>query len=173
MRHRRQDETIISTQPGVVPDQSQRNTFGSRYDRSGLSLLAEHSIEDSTIQSNTNTLLEGSYSWVLDPDTRATFRALKNDLKFSPPDSRDVTTYNLVAELSRQLSNRYILTSRVDYRDENDTEFGKTEGFEFRSELKYLYRQVYVIVGAEYDMLDRNNDKTNEVFFYMKLKRFF
>ena len=172
-RHRQQDETITSTQPGIVPDLSQRDTFGSRYDKSGLSLLAEHSIEDSTIQSNTNTLLEGSYAWILDPDTRATLRALKNDLKFSPPDARDVTTYNFVAELSRQLSSRYILTSRVDYRDETDTEFGKTEGFEFRSELKYLYRQVYVIVGAEYDMLDRNNDKTNEVFFYMKLKRFF
>jgi hypothetical protein len=171
-RHRRQDETITSTQPGIVPDQSQRNTFGTRYDKSGLSLLAEHSIEDSTIQSNTNTLLEGSYSWIMDPDTRATLRALKNDLAFSP-DPRDVTTYNYVAELSRQLSNRYILTSRVDYRDETDTEFGKTKGFELRSELKYLYRQVYVIVGVEYDMLDRNNDKTNEMFFYMKLKRFF
>ena len=173
LRHRRQDETLTSTQPGVVPDQSQRNTFGSRYDKSGLSLLVEHSIEDSTIQSNTNTLLEGSYSWILDPDTRATLRALKNDLSYTSGDSRDVTTYGFNAELSRQLSNRYILTSRVDYRDENDTEWGKTEGFEFRSELKYLYRQVYVVVGVQYDMLDRDNDKTNEMFFYMKLKRFF
>ena len=94
-------------------------------------------------------------------------------LDFGEPDARDVTLFKSGAEIFTRLANNYNISARIDYRDEHDTRFGTTEGFQLNSELQYNYRQLSVATGLEFNMHDRRNDEIDGSFLYFRLKRFF
>ena len=71
------------------------------------------------------------------------------------------------------MTDRYAVSARADYRDEDDTRFGATTGFQFNSELQYNVRQLSIITGVEFNTLDRRNDEIDGSFLYFRLKRFF
>jgi len=100
-------------------------------------------------------------------------RVLNQWLDFGQPDARDVTLFKTGAEMFSRLSERYDISARVDYRDEDDTVFGTTRGFQMNSELRYNYRQLNVVAGVEYNTLSRRDDDIDGRFLYIRLKRFF
>ena len=77
------------------------------------------------------------------------------------------------AEVFSRLTDEYSISARADYRDEDDTRFGITRGFQFSSELKYNYRQLSMLAGIELNMLDRRNDEIDNSLLYFRIKRFF
>ena len=59
------------------------------------------------------------------------------------------------------------------YRNEDDTRFGLTEGIQLNSELQYNFRQMNVVTGVEFNLLNRRNDEIDSSFLYFRLKRYF
>jgi hypothetical protein len=171
--HQRQDERVSSTITGITPDEFRTNTFGAEYVRKGLSLLAEYSKEESTQLPSTSKRLEAQYSWRVNKDTMASLQASNQLLDFGEPDPRDVRLFRSGAELFSRLTNRHSVSARLDYRDEDDSKFGKTEGFQLNSELLYNNRQLSVTAGAEFNLLNRRKDEINSTFLYIRVKRRF
>jgi hypothetical protein len=171
--HRRQDEDVSSEIITITPDEYTVNTVGADYTNKGLFLQAEYSDEDSTRIPSRSQKIQGRYSWPVNSTTSVSMRALNQWLDFSEPDERDVVLFKTGAEVFSRLTDKYSLSARADYRDEDDTRFGITRGFQINSELKYNYRQLSILAGIEFNMLDRRNDEIDSSFLYIQLKRFF
>ncbi|MHC4543225.1 MAG: hypothetical protein ACYTDW_01750 [Planctomycetota bacterium] len=172
-RHSRQDETVKSTLTEIIPDEHRNDTFGIDYINKGLMIKAEQSKMDSTYISSTGKRLQASYSWKINPDTRATLRAFNHWLDFGEPDPRDVSLFSSGGEIFSRLSDRLNISTRLDYRDEDDTRFGITRGFQVRSELEYNYRQLRINAGVEWNFLKQGGVEFDSNFFYIRLKRLF
>ncbi len=171
--HRRQEEDVSAEVMEITPDEFTVNTVGADYTKKGLFLQAEYSDEDSTQIPSTSKKIQGKYSWHVNSDTSVSMRVLNNWLDFSEPDERDVVLFKTGAEVFSRLTNEYSISARADYRDEDDTRFGITRGFQLSSELKYNYRQLSVLAGVEFNMLDRRNDEIDNSLLYFRIKRFF
>jgi hypothetical protein len=85
----------------------------------------------------------------------------------------DVELFTLGGSIVSRLTDRYRVSAGVDYRDEEDTLFGGTEGFQLNAELRYDYRKFSLRTGIEVDLLERNESETNSTLFYLRVKRFF
>ena len=171
--HRRQDEDVSSTITELTPDEFTINTAGADYTNKGLFLQAEFSEEDSTQIPSTSKKLVGRYSWPLSPGTTASVRVLNHRLDFGRPDKRVVVLFKSGGEVYSRLTEECGISARADYRNEDDTRFGKTTGFQLNSELQYNFRQMSVTTGVELNLLNRRSDEIDGSFLYFKLKRFF
>lgn len=171
--HRLQDESVSSTLTEITPDEFTINTVGADYVNKGLFLLAEYSEEDSTQIPSTSRKLEGKYTWSLSPQTTASLRVMNHWLDFGKPDERDVVLFKTGGEIYTRLNEALDITARADYRNEDDTIFGITRGFQFISELKYTFRRMSISTGVEVNLLNRRRDEIDGSYLYLKLKRFF
>ena len=171
--HRRQKEDVRSTITEITPDEFTVNTIGTDYVNKGLFLQAEYSKEDSTQIPSTSRKIQGRYNWPINTNTTASVRILNHWMDFDEPDARDVVLFKSGAEIYSRLTDEYTISARADYRDEDDTRFGTTRGFQFNSELKYNFRQLSIAAGIELNVLDRRNDEIDGSFLYFRLKRFF
>jgi hypothetical protein len=171
--HRRQDDTVTSTVTSVTPDQYTVDTIGTDYSNKGLFLGAEYSDENSSQIPSTSRKLEGRYSWPISPATNASIQVLNNWLDFGAPESRNVVLFKSGGEIFTRLTKNYGISARADFRNEDDSRFGLTRGFQFTSELQYNVRQLSVVAGVEFSTLSRRNDKIDDSYFYLRLKRFF
>ena len=171
--HRLQNEDVSSTVTEITPDEYTINTVGADYLNKGLSLLAEYSEEDSTQIPSTSKKLVGRYSWSLSPGTTASLRVLNHWLDFGRPDKRDVVLFKSGGEVYSRLTEECGISARADYRNEDDTRFGKTKGFQLNTELQYNFRQMSIATGIEVNLLERRRDEIDGSFLYFKLKRFF
>jgi hypothetical protein len=171
--HRRQDEDVSSSLTEITPDEFTVNTIGADYVNKGLFLQAEYSDEDSTQIPSTSKMLQGRYSWPVNKDTRASLRVSNHWLDFDEPDDRDVVLFKSGAEIFSRLSDEYSISARADYRDEDDTRFGSTRGFQLNSEVQYIFRQLSISAGIEINSLNRRNDTIDGDFLYFRLKRSF
>jgi len=171
--HRRQDEDVSAKIMEITPDEYKVNTVGTDYLNKGLFLQAEYSKEDSTQIPSTSRKLQGRYSWPVNNVTNVSMRVINHWLDFSEPDERDVVLFKTGAEVFSRLTDEYSISACADYRDEDDTRFGITRGFQISSELKYNFRQLSIVAGVELNVLDRRNDEIDSSLLYFKLKRFF
>ena len=171
LRHQEEDDSSTITE--ITPDEFTVNTIGTDYVNKGLFLQAEYSKEDSTQIPSTSKKMQGRYSWPINTDTTASVRILNHWMDFDEPDARDVVLFKSGAEIYSRLTDEYTISARADYRDEDDTRFGTTRGFQFSSELKYNFRQLSIPAGIECNVLDRRNDEIDGSFLYFRLKRFF
>jgi len=171
--HRRQDEDVGAKIMEITPDEYKVNTVGTDYLNKGLFLQAEYSEEDSTQIPSTSRKIQGRYSWPVNNVTNLSMRVINHWLDFSEPDERDVVLFKTGAEVFSRLTDEYSISARADYRDEDDTRFGITRGFQISSELRYNFRQLSILAGVEFNVLDRRNDEIDSSLLYFKLKRFF
>jgi hypothetical protein len=171
--YRMQQEDVTSTAAKMTPDEYTVNTVGADYTHKGLFLLAEYSTEDSTLIPMTSKKLQGRYRWPIGPATSAGIGLTNQWLDFGEPDARKVTLLDSTADIFSNLTDAYSLSGSVAYRDENDTLSGITQGYQFKTELGYQYRQFSAKVGAELDLLKRRGDEINSTFLYVRVIRRF
>jgi hypothetical protein len=110
---------------------------------------------------------------MMGPATSASVGLMNQWLDFGEPDDREVTLLEASAEVFSRLTDNYSLSASVDYRDEEDTRFGMTKGFQIDSRLEYQYRQFTATIGAEFDFLERRDDRIDSVFLYIRAQRRF
>jgi hypothetical protein len=171
LRMQRQD--ITSNVGAVMADEYLAQTVGIDYTNNGLFLVAEYSIEDSTVIPTISKRLEGRYRWMIGPATTASIGVGNQWLDFSEPDARQVQLFETNAEIFSRLTDNCSISGTVNYLNEQDTRFGTTKGFQIDSQLEYQYRQVTATVGAELNFLERRDDRIDSIFLYLRaLRRF-
>jgi hypothetical protein len=171
--YRMQLEDVTSTAVKMTPDEYTVNTVGADYTYQGLFLLAEYSTEDSTLIPMNSTKLQGRYRRPIGPATTAGIGLMNQWLSFGAPDARDVRLFESTVDIFSRLTDAYSISASADYRDEDDTRFGVTRGYQLKTELGYLYRQFSATVGAELDLLERRGDEINSIFLYVRAVRRF
>lgn len=171
--YQRQDEKVSSSVTEITPDEFKTNTFGAEYVKKALSLLAEYSKQNSTQISSTHKRLEARYSWTIDDDTRASVLVSNQWLYFGEPENYDIVVFRAGGEIFSRLTDKYNVSARFDYRNEDDSRFGITEGVQLTSELQYNYRRLSITTGVELSLLKRRDDEINSSFLYLRLRRFF
>ncbi|NIX01717.1 MAG: hypothetical protein GWN13_26475 [Phycisphaerae bacterium] len=170
--HERQDESIRSDTP-IAPDEFRIDTYGIEYADKGFHLLAEYSEESSTQLPSTSKRLDARHNWRIDSDTTADVHAGYHWIDFGQPDPRELELFTLGAEIFTRLRDKCTLSCRLDWRNEEDSVFGNTDGLRIGSELRYDYRQLDIRAGLEFNQLDRRDDETESTLFYIRLKRSF
>ena len=155
--HDRQDQTISPSDPNDEPDSFRTNTFGVDYTHKGLFLLAEYAKQESATLPWDSKRLEGRYSWSLNPQTTASVFASEQWLSFGGVAPRDTTLFRSGVEVFSRLIEKYSFSTRVNYRNETDSQFGPTQGWQANTELQYNYRRMNVTTGVEYSFLNRND----------------
>ena len=171
--YRRQEQEVSSTLADITPDEYTVNTVAADYTHEGLFLLAEYSEEDSTQIPSMSTRLVGQYRWPLGPASSVSAGISQQWLDFGAPDDRDVRLLKADAKIFSRLTSAHSLSIGTDYRNEDDTRFGVTRGFQLDTELQYRYRQLSARLGAELSFLSRRDDEINSVFLYLRLQRRF
>ena len=171
--HRKQNQDVSSTNTDITPDEFTTNTVGAEFNKQGLFLQAEYSDEKSTQIPSRRKLIQSRYSRLIGKNTNANVGVSNQWLDFGEPDARDVVLFKTSVELSSRLTKNCSISTRTNYRDENDSRLGATRGFQVNSELKYNIRQLSIVTGVEINSLNRRNDKIDGSFLYFQLKRFF
>ncbi|MHC5157045.1 MAG: hypothetical protein ACYSOZ_02950, partial [Planctomycetota bacterium] len=85
----------------------------------------------------------------------------------------DITLFTAGAEYLTQLTRHYSLSSNIFFRDENDSRQGTTQGYDWKTELRYRYRQLSYVTGFELSFLDFLDTETDNARWYFRLKREF
>jgi hypothetical protein len=170
--HGRRKESIDSTEP-VTPDEYSTNTYGTDYTNRGLRLAAVYIDDNSTRNPSTRTSLTGSYFWLLDRDTSLSFYATGDWTDYETEEPYDITLFTAGAEYLTQLTRHYSLSSNIFFRDENDSRQGTTQGYDWKTELRYRYRQLSYVTGFELSFLDFLDTETDNARWYFRLKREF
>jgi hypothetical protein len=168
-----QDQTVSPSEPNDFPDTFTTNTFGIDYTNKGLFLLAEYAKQESETLPWDSKRLEARYGWSLNARTMASVFASDQWLSFGGIDPYDTTLFLSGAEVFSRLMEKYSFSSRLNYRDQTNTQSGPTKGWQSRSELQYNYRRMTVTTGVEYSILDQSGDQTTTTFVYLRVKRFF
>jgi hypothetical protein len=171
--HEKQDETITSNTVSIAPDEFTIITYGIEYSNKGLLLLGEYSEESSTQLPSTSKRLEARNNWRIDSDTTADVHASYHWIDFGQPDPRELELYTVGTGIFTRLKDRLTLSCRLDWRNEDDSIFGNTDGLRVISELRYDYRQMNLRAGLEFNELDRRDDELDSTLLYLRLKRAF
>jgi hypothetical protein len=169
----RRDEDITSDDTSIIPNEFEINTFGADYSNKGLRLLAEYTKEDSTRIPSTQKRVQGSYFWPLNQDIDMNVYASNNWIDNTDTNPNEVELFSAGGEMSYRLSDQYTLLNKIDYRAEDDSRQGETEGFQWRTELQYQFRLLSLSVGFELDFLDRFDHETDNKLLYFNLIRSF
>ncbi len=172
-QHRTRDERLSSADTDIVPDEFEINTFGTDYINKGLRLAAEYSREQSTRIPSRSKQLEASYQLPLGRDSKINLYATNSWIDYLGTVPYDITLLTLGVAASTRLTDNYSLFSRLDYRDEDDSRQGATEGFQWDIELRYVLRQLSISTGLEFNSLDRLSHETDNIFLYLRMKRAF
>lgn len=171
--HRRKDEDVTSSDPDATEDNIRATTYTIDYAKDNLTLLGEYIDNDSTQQSSEASRFEGRYNWAIGKSKRISVWASQQFQEYGVPQVRDVDSFSLGGEYYWEITERYHLTSDIDYITEKDSLFGTTDGFQLNSELVYAYRQLSFVTGIEYSTLSRDSNKNNTLFMYFRIARIF
>ncbi len=171
--YRSRDERLRSTDTDIIPDEFEINTFGTDYINKNFRLLAEYGRNKSTRIPWRSKRLEASYARGLNPDRNISVYASNSWIDYMGTVPYDITLLVLGAAASSKLTDNYSIFGNIDYRDEDDTRQGKTEGFQSAVELRYSLRQLSFRTGVEFNSLDRLGYETDNTFLYFRLKRTF
>ncbi len=172
-QNQRRDENVKSSDTSIIPNEYEIDTFGADYTNKGLRLLAEYVKEDSTRIPSTRKRLRGSYFWLVNQDLALNVYASNNWIDHTGTNPNEVVLFSTGGEISYKLTNQYMLSSNIDFRKERDSRLGKTEGFQWRTELLYKFRLLSFSVGVELDSLDRFDHESDNTFMYFRLIRTF
>ncbi len=170
---RRQSQTIDSQMDNTFPDEYTHHTYGADYSWKNLFLLAEYIDRKSALVPSTGTRYEGRYNWAVNPDTTVSLFASNQDWTFQETQPRDLEIFRTGFDLYSRLSGRQTFNASIDYRNEKDSRFGNTEGFQVRGEMKYIYRKLNIRFGVETSMLKRRSSTHDNLFSYIRLQRSF
>jgi hypothetical protein len=166
------DQDITTDDPDFIPDEYIKNIVGTEYVKGGLLLAAEYRDEDATRLPAIRKSVSGSYLWVLDQDTQVNFFASNDWIEYTE-ESNDIVQFSIGTGLFSRLSDRYSLTSNFVYRDEDDSIQGDTQGYDWSTELRYVFRQFSYSTGLQLSSLDHLDQETDNLFFYFRARREF
>lgn len=172
--HRRRDEQVDSdVDPTITSNEFTNHTFGAAYRRGGATLRAEHSRTDATLDSTDSTRLSANYIWLLSPGTTLSAGVSQSWIDTTGVTSRETSLFKARGRIRSRLNRNVKISANADWRNEDSTDQGKTEGLTLGADLEYDYRAFNFTAGWEINSLDRRDTESSDSMFYLRLIRRF
>src|SRR5262249_17621240 len=124
----------------LVPNSYQDYLMGTEYAFWTFRVGAEYQIHDADVNPFDAYRLYARYNQRLSLDTTASLIATYANVKYSQT-SETVDLYTVSAVLEHRFTQNLYGQLTVLYRDEDDSGFGRTTGWEEQAELHFEYRQ--------------------------------
>ncbi len=170
---RQTKEDISSNNAAISPDESRTDIYGLTYTKNRLSLRSVYSDDRSTFVRTNRTLIEGDYQFNITRETNLTLRASREFLNTEKPTRSEVDIMRLGGVLNSQLTSRHDLSLRMDYYTYEVDGGNRTEGVALGSLLRYKYRQLSAQIGATYNLLDHSLNRTENIYYFVRVIRKF
>lgn len=173
-RYSELDQSIsaASSANTFIPNSFTDLTSGAEYKRWGFTFGVEEQTHDSVISPFDATRFRGRYEQNIARDTR-----VQANTAYTIIDYREPTTHIellTVSVLVAQQFNRDLYANvSVLYRNGNDTDIGKTTGWEEQAELRWHHRQFHVYVLFRNSNLDTEAQSTAIQFLEVGIRREF
>ena len=172
--HDRRDQEVKSTaERAEIPDEFRTNTFGVSYRKTNYYLSAEHSRMTSSRNPSNTTRLLGQGSWALSPKSSFIARLSQSWIESTGTKDRETNVFKAEGEIKSRLNRHLSLNNSADWRDEDSTDTGRTQGLKLGSALVYEYRMLNVKAGWETNILKRSNTDTTGTDLYLRIVRRF
>ena len=173
--HLLQDRNVDSDiNPDLSDDDTETNLYGIEYRYRRLTFIAEHRETDSTFQSSESDRLAASVYWPLTSKTTL-WGSVSNTWidTFGEDTSRDSTLFRVEGKIRTRLSPNLRVSGRVEYRNEDDSDLGPTDGYRIGSSLDYERGSLRLRAGWDTYFLERRNTESESTRFFLDLARFF
>ena len=173
--HDRRDEDIESfIGTDLTGDDFKANTVGADYRYKRLLLRAEHSKLTSVRNSTETTRLSGRYVWRVSPRTHLSAGIAQSwQESGADGDSRQTSLFKATGNIRTRLGKHLSLSGNADWRHEDSSDIGRTEGLTMGAALEYRYRAFSFEAGWDSYSLDRRERERNDSMFYFRLTRRF
>lgn len=167
------EQDISSNVTAVTPDESQSHAYGFDFSKGNFNVFGELRDLDSTQIVSRSTRLRARYRWNLNAVTNASIHVLRETYRYTFPSKTKSSVFRFGGELATQLNGKTSVSAAVNYLENISSGGYKTTGLEFRSALRYKYRQLLFNTGVDINILETSASKSESLFFYCRLKRFF
>ena len=87
--------------------------------------------------------------------------------------SRQTDIFKAAAKIRSRLSKHLRLSGNAEFRDENNSDVGPTNGVKFATSLDYNRGLLSLRAGWDVSFLDRSNTQSDSMGFYLKVIRRF
>ncbi len=173
--HDRRDEEIdFFVGSAITTDDFKTDIFGADYRYKRLLLRAEHSKLTSVRNSTETTRLSGRYVWRVSPRTNLSAGIAQSwQESGTDGDSRQTSLFKATGNIRTRLGKHLSLSGNADWRHEDSSDVGRTEGLTMGAALEYNYRAFSFEAGWDSYLLDRRGIERNDSLFYLRLSRRF
>ncbi|MBC8379862.1 MAG: hypothetical protein H8E62_11900, partial [Planctomycetes bacterium] len=168
------DRQVDSDVNSNISDQkTETMIYGAEYQWKRVTFTAEHTDTDSTSQSSESDRLAARSYWPLTPKTSLSGNISQTWIDTSGDNSRQATLFRADGKIRTRL-NRYLsLSGRTEYRKEDNSDIGRTNGYRVGASLDFNRASLSVRAGWDTYFLERRNTESESTRFYMNLIRRF
>jgi predicted CXXCH cytochrome family protein len=160
-RFLRLDQQIDADDPGAfVPNSLTDTRLGAEYRVGDLTVGAEQEWHDSDIAPYDASRLFARYDRRLTRDASLSLNANYTRLTYPDTDNR-VDLFVVTGTAGQRFTRDLFGSVTLLYRNQEDRQFGNTEGFEASGELRWDYRQTHVYVQARQTFLDTDTEASS------------
>ncbi|MCF7958407.1 MAG: hypothetical protein K9M57_08170 [Phycisphaerae bacterium] len=156
-----------------IPIDHITHSYGSTFRRGGLTLSAEYSDHQSELSPMESTDLNGSYSWRLSRYSSMSVDVSQSWVDVGGINPHDRSLFTTGGSFRSLITRRLRFNASSQWRDQQDSTAGPTEGIRFDSELIWKYRNVTAKTGWELNILDRNKQETTHTNLFLRVIREF
>ncbi len=172
--HRELDrDTESSVETSVTDSDFKEDNFGLGYKKRNLMLRAEHNRTVSSRNSVQSNVLLGSNTWQLTSHTSFMGRISQTWVDSSGTNDRKTTLFKLDGKLKTRIGKHLKLSGRAEWRDEDNSDIGRTRGLRMGASLTYNYRDLSVETGWDSYLLERPVTETTNTLYYLRVIRRF
>jgi hypothetical protein len=155
-----------------IPDNIHDLTVGAEYRIGAFTFTTEQVWHDSTLAPYNSTRFGASYNQRIIQPMVLSLGANYQIIDYT--DINDHVTYlNLAAGLDYEISRELHATLSATYRDQTDTLFGNTRGFEQQLQVQWRHRQTYVYALVRNVTLENEGQDSAFQFFQIGIQRRF
>ena len=160
--------------PELTGDHTRTNLYGIEYRYRRLIFVAEHRETDATFQNARSNRIAASGYWPLTPKTTL-WGSVSNTWVDTSGEgtSRDTTLFRAEGKIRTRVTPNLRLTGRIEYRNEDDSDQGNTDGYQIGSSLDYERGSLRLRAGWDTYFLEQRNTESTTTRFFLDLARYF
>lgn len=174
LSHRLLERQIDSDiDPDLLGQDTETLIYGAEYQFKRITFIAEHMDTDSSFQSTKSNRLAARSYWPLTPATSLTSTVSQTWIDTSGDNSRQSTLFRADGRLRTRLNKYVSLSGRTEFRQEDNSDIGHTNGYRVGASLDYNRGSLSVRTGWDTYFLERRNSESDSTRFYLNLVRRF
>ncbi|MDH4202810.1 MAG: hypothetical protein OEV87_07935 [Phycisphaerae bacterium] len=169
----RDREVDSDIDPDIMDQNMDSMLYGAEYQWKRFTFIGEHSETDSNFESTKSDRLGVRTYWPLSARTSLNGGISQTWIDTSGQIPRESELFRADGKIRTRLSRYLNLTGRAEYRKEDDSQIGPTDGYRIGASLDYNRASLSIRAGWDTYFLDRQSVESDSTRFYLDLIRRF